>query len=168
MFLPHDLGTYLSGINQEKTKMTSREPTADMTSIGINYKGIKTQLNIGEGVEVPALLPRVKVNHRQRLSLVAAQLSKFVDFVYFSLYALLAIQLLLVLFAKNSGNGFVRLIKNISNPFFSPFKGFFPSLTAELGIVLFLPLLIAIFFYMFLYLIINGLLTVLVNRETDF
>lgn len=144
--------------------MINNKPAADKTQNVMNHERKKTNVNLGIGIEIPAQVPYSMLKKHQKLSL-AARISKIVDYIYFSLYGLLAARLLLVFLAENNISGFARFIKNIADPFFFPFKGFFPSLTAEFGVALFIPIIVAFFFYMFLYLIINGLLTLLVNRE---
>lgn len=144
------------------------ESDSDKTQNMINHESIKTNVKVGIGVEILAQVPRLMAQKPQKLSLVASQISKIVDYIYFSLYGVLAARLLVVFLAENSINGLVRVIKNIADPFYSPFKGIFPSLTAEFGVTLAIPIIIAIFFYMFLYLIINGLLTLLGNRKSPY
>jgi hypothetical protein len=93
------------------------------------------------------------------------RISQIVDYIFFSLYGLLALRLFLELFAAKSDTGLIQLTKYIIDPFYLPFRGIYPSLMAELGLTLVVPIIIAIFVYIFVYLILNGLLTILVNRK---
>ncbi len=95
-----------------------------------------------------------------------ARVSQIVDYVFFLIYGFLAIRLMLALFAANNSSEFVRLIKTITDPFYSPFKGIVPSLSAEGGFTLVLPIIVAMVVYLLLHLAINGLLRIFVHRKT--
>lgn len=95
---------------------------------------------------------------------VVARISQIVDYIFFLIYGLLAIRLLLALFAARSGNGFVEFIRTITDPIYAPFKGIVPSFSNE-GFTLALPLIVAIVVYMLLHLAINGLLRMFVHRK---
>ena len=94
------------------------------------------------------------------------QISQILDLGFFLLYGLLAIRLLLILFAANSSNGFVQFIKNITDPLYAPFKRIVPSLSADGGFTVALPIIVAIVVYLLLHLAINGLLRIFVHRKT--
>ena len=95
-----------------------------------------------------------------------ARISQIVDYIFFLIYGLLAIRLMLALFAANNSAGFVQFIKNITDPLYLPFKGIVPSLSAEGGFTLALPIVVAIVVYVLLHLAINGLLRIFVHRKT--
>lgn len=95
-----------------------------------------------------------------------ARVSQIVDYIFYLIYGLLAIRLMLALFAANNSAGFVQLIKNITDPFYAPFKGIVPSLSAEGGFTLALPIIVAIVVYLLLHLAVNGLLRIFVHRKT--
>ncbi len=99
-------------------------------------------------------------------SLVAARGSQFLDYAFFLLYGLLAIRLVLAMIAANSGNGFVRFIGAVTAPFFAPFRGIVPSVSAEGGFTLVVPILIAIVAYGLLHAAINALLRMVGSRKT--
>lgn len=95
---------------------------------------------------------------------VVARISQVIDYVFFLIYGLLAIRLILALFAAREGNDFVQFIRSITDPLYAPFKGIVPSLSND-GFTLALPLVVAIIVYMLLHLAINGLLRLFVHRK---
>src|SRR5918993_6104960 len=60
----------------------------------------------------------------------AARISQVVDYIFYVIYALLAIRFLLALLAANSNTGFVQFIVTVTNPFYAPFRGIVDSPTA--------------------------------------
>jgi uncharacterized protein YggT (Ycf19 family) len=97
----------------------------------------------------------------------AARGSQFLDYAFYVLYSLLGIRLVLSLIAAQSSNGFVRLIRAVTAPFYAPFSGIVPSPTAEGGYTLVGPILIALAVYMLLHLAINGALRMVAQRKTE-
>ncbi len=95
-----------------------------------------------------------------------ARVSQVVDYIFFLIYGLLALRLLLALFAARSDNGFVQFIRTISDPIYAPFKGIVAS-PSEQGYTLALPIIVAIVVYMLLHLAINGLLRMFVHRKVS-
>ncbi len=95
-----------------------------------------------------------------------ARISQIVDYIFYLIYGLLAIRLMLALFAANNSAGFVQLIKNITDPIYAPFKGIVPSPSVEGGFTLALPIIVAIVVYILVHLAINGLLRIFVHRKT--
>jgi YGGT family. len=97
---------------------------------------------------------------------VAARVSQVVDYIFLLLYAILAIRLLLELFAARESAGFVQFIKSLSNPFYAPFRGIVASPSND-GFTLALPIVVAIVAYMVLHLAINGLLRIVAHRKVE-
>ena len=95
-----------------------------------------------------------------------ARISQVVDYIFFVIYALLALRFLLALLAARSGAGFVRFIVTVTNPFYEPFRGIVASPSTDSGHTLMLPLVIAIIVYILLHLGINGLLRMFAHRKT--
>ena len=173
-----------------KHKMLDNKLKQDEAQRASNYEAIKTDVQAKVGGEIAAEAQRptstqgktidnLAGNMRQKAvdEVVAtenevergrflARVSQIVDYVFFLIYGLLTIRLMLALFAANSGNGFVQLIKNITDPIYAPFKGIVPNLTAEGGFTLVLPIIVAIVVYLLLHLAINGLLRIFVHRKT--
>ena len=95
-----------------------------------------------------------------------ARISQVVDYIFFVIYALLALRFLLALLAARSGAGFVRFIVTVTSPFYEPFRGIVASPRTDGGHTLMLPLVIAIIVYILLHLGINGLLRMFAHRKT--
>jgi uncharacterized protein YggT (Ycf19 family) len=96
-----------------------------------------------------------------------ARVSQFVDYAFYIVYALLGLRLLLALFAARQTNDFVQFIKTVTDPFYAPFRGIVPSLSADGGFTLALPIVVALVVYMLLHLGINGLLRLLAHRKVE-
>ena len=93
--------------------------------------------------------------------------SQVVDYIFGLIYGLLAIRLVLALVAARSNNGFVELIKTITDPFYAMFRGIVPSPSVEGGFTLALPIIIAMVVYALLHAAINGFLRMIANRKTE-
>jgi uncharacterized protein YggT (Ycf19 family) len=96
-----------------------------------------------------------------------ARISQIVDYIFYVIYSLLAIRLLLALFAARESAGFVQFIKSVTDPFYAPFKGIVPSIRTEDGFTLALPIIVALFVYALLHIGINRLLRIFVHRKTE-
>jgi uncharacterized protein YggT (Ycf19 family) len=94
------------------------------------------------------------------------RLSQVVDYAFYAVYTLLAIRLVLALIGANSSNGFVQLIRTVTDPFYAMFKGIVASPTAE-GFTLALPIVIAMLAYLVLHMGIKGLLRLIAHRKTE-
>jgi uncharacterized protein YggT (Ycf19 family) len=97
----------------------------------------------------------------------AARISQVVDFIFWVIYALLAIRFLLALLAARRSAGFVQFIYTISDPFYAPFRGIVAEPTAEGGARFALSILLAIVVYAVLHLGINKLLRLIAHRRTE-
>ena len=98
---------------------------------------------------------------------VVARISQVVDYIFLIIYSLLAIRLLLELFAARESAPFFQFIKSVTDPFYSPFRGLMPSPSTPEGFTLALPIIIAIVVYMLLHLAINGFLRLLAHRKVE-
>ena len=96
-----------------------------------------------------------------------ARVSQVVDYIFYVIYALLAVRLLLALMAARSSAGFVQLIYSVTDPLYRPFRGIVASPTAEGGYTLALPIVIAIIVYALVHAGINGLLRLIAHRKTE-
>ena len=96
-----------------------------------------------------------------------ARISQVVDYIFYVIYALLAIRFLLALLAARRSAGFVQLIYNVTDPFYAPFRGIVAEPTAEGGARFALSILLAIVVYVLLHLGINGLLRLIAHRKTE-
>ncbi len=98
---------------------------------------------------------------------IAARVSQIIDYLFFAIYALLAIRFVLALMAARRGAGFVQLITTITEPLYAPFRGIVASPSTDGGFTLALPILIAIIVYALLHAGINGLLRIMAHRKTE-
>jgi uncharacterized protein YggT (Ycf19 family) len=96
----------------------------------------------------------------------AARGSQFIDYGFYVVYALLAVRVVLGVIAARSDNGFVRLVRAVTDPFYAPFRGIVDSPSAEGGSILVVPILIAIVVYALLHAGINGMLRMVAQRKT--
>jgi hypothetical protein len=96
-----------------------------------------------------------------------ARVSQVVDYIFWVIYALLAMRFLLALMAARSSAGFVQFIVTVSNPFYLPFQGIVASPRTDGGHTLMLPIVIAIIAYALLHLAISGLLRMFAHRKTE-
>jgi uncharacterized protein YggT (Ycf19 family) len=96
-----------------------------------------------------------------------ARVSQVVDYIFYVIYALLAVRLLLALMAARPSAGFVQLIYSVTDPFYRPFRGIVASPTVDGGYTLALPIVIAIIVYALVHAGINGLLRLLAHRKTQ-
>lgn len=111
-----------------------------------------------------------EVTGKDREVAVARHLARgsgVIDYIFFLIYGLLAVRLVLALVAARSGNGFVRLIQTITDPFYGMFRGIVPSPAIDGGYTLVLPIIVAIVAYALLHTAINGALRMVANRKTE-
>lgn len=154
-----------------------------------NYEAIKSDVKAEVGGEIAAEAHVATASQAQRVENIAdnmrhravdevvqterevergrfmARVSQIVDYIFFLVYGLLAIRLLLALFAAREGNGFVQFVRAVTDPVYAPFKGIVASPTTAEGFTLALPIIIAIVAYMLLHLAINGLLRIFAHRK---
>lgn len=135
----------------------ARQPTASEAQHVDDIAGSMRQKAVSEVASTQGEIERGRV---------FARLSQIVDYIFFLIYGLLAIRLMLALFAANNNAGFVQFIKSVTDPLYAPFKGIVPSLSAEGGFTLALPIVVALVVYLLLHLAINGFLRIFVHRKT--
>jgi uncharacterized protein YggT (Ycf19 family) len=121
--------------------------------------------NVADGMRARAVDEVEETHHEVERGRVMARVSQVVDYLFFLLYALLGIRLLLELFAARESAGFYQFIENVTDPFYSPFRGLVPSPSSPEGFTLALPIIVAIVVYMLLHLAINGLLRLFAHRK---
>jgi hypothetical protein len=109
----------------------------------------------------------IDTEHEVQRSRGLARVSQIVDYIFYLIYALLAMRFLLALLAARSGAGFVRFVVAVSNPFYEPFRGIVASPRTDGGHTLMLPIVIAMVAYVLAHLLINALLRMLAHRKTE-
>lgn len=156
-----------------------------------NYEAIKTNVKSDVGAEIAARADKPTVseaaqtenmagNMRQKAineiadtdreverGRVMARISQVVDYIFFLIYASLAIRLLLELFAARESAGFVKFVKSATGLLYAPFEGIMRSPSTKEGFTLALPIIVAIIAYMVLHLAINGILKIFAQRKTE-
>lgn len=171
--------------------MVDNKLAMDEAQRAANYEAIRSDLNADVEANVAAEARAARVaqadrveglaNDMQRKAVddveqterevergrIAARISQVIDYLFFIVYGLLAIRLLLALFAARESAGFVQFIRDVSNPFYAPFRGIVPSPSTPEGFTLALPIIVAIVAYMVLHLAINGLLRLLAHRKVE-
>lgn len=156
-----------------------------------NYEAIKSGVKADVGSEIVAEAGEPSIAEAEDVNLIAgdlrgkalrevaesdrevergrlfARVSQIVDYCFYVLYGLLAIRLMLALFAARQSAGFVQFIKDVTDPFYAPFRGIVRSLATDEGFTLALPIVVALVVYMLLHAAINGLLRIFVHRKTE-
>lgn len=154
-----------------------------------NYEAIKSGVKTEVGGEIAAEAQRPNAAQAERIDHIAdnmrhkavnevveterevergrvmARVSQIVDYVFFLIYGLLAVRLLLELFAARESAGFVKFIKSATGLLYAPFQGIMPSPSKD-GFTLALPIIVAIIVYMLIHFAINGLLRIFAHRKT--
>ena len=120
---------------------------------------------VADGMRERAIADVVETERDVERGRVVARISQVVDYIFLLLYSVLAIRLLLELFAARESAPFFQFVKSISDPFYSPFRGLVPSPSTPEGFTLALPIVIAIVVYMLLHLAINSFLRILAHRK---
>lgn len=171
--------------------MVDNKLEIDEAQRAANYEAIKSSVKADVGDEIYAEAARPSASQAEQVEEVAggmrskavnevaqterevergrfmARVSQIVDYIFFLVYGLLAIRLLLALFAARSDNGFVQFIRSVTDPIYAPFKGIVASPATAEGFTLALPIIIAIVVYMLLHLAINGILRMFAHRKTS-
>ena len=154
-----------------------------------NYEAIKSDVKSEVGGEIASEATRPTVRQSERIDNIAgnmrqkavdevvetereversrtlARVSQVVDYVFFVIYGLLAVRLLLELFAARESAGFVKFIKSATGLLYAPFQGIMPSPSKD-GFTLALPIIVALIVYMLVHFGINGLLRIFAHRKT--
>jgi uncharacterized protein YggT (Ycf19 family) len=95
----------------------------------------------------------------------AARVSQVVDYIFYLIYSLIALELLLELLGARETNSFKRFIDALTAPLLMPFNTLMPDL-AQGRFQLKVSYLVALLVYVLLHFAINGLLRLLAHRKT--
>lgn len=94
----------------------------------------------------------------------AARISQIIDYVFYLIYGVIALQFLLKLMGARTGNGFVQFIAGISSPLLAPFERIVG--TPSVGAAQFqLSYVFALIVYILLHLALNGMLRLIAQRK---
>lgn len=96
----------------------------------------------------------------------AARVSQVVDYIFYLIYGLIALEFLLGLMAARSGNGFVQFIGALTRPLLAPFERIVGTPTA--GAHQFrISYLFALVVYVLIHLAINGAFRLVAHRKVS-
>jgi uncharacterized protein YggT (Ycf19 family) len=95
-----------------------------------------------------------------------ARVSQVVDYVFYVVYGIIALEILLEALGASEGAGFKQFVDAIAAPLLAPFRGLMPD--PGVGRFRFmLSYVIALVVYLLLHLAANGLLRLFVHRKTE-
>lgn len=134
----------------EKTTTPQEEKKIEEFAVGLRQKSIGDLASEERRVE------------RGRF---VARISQLIDYLFYVVYALLAVRFILALLAAKKSAGFTVLIHNLTDKLYAPFKDIVPTLTAHEGYKLELSLLIALIVYALVHMGIDQLLKLLAHRK---
>ncbi len=91
---------------------------------------------------------------------------RLVGYGFAAVYALLAVRLLIALFAADPATGSVRLVMALTDPLVAPFHRLLPEPSTDGGYVLALPVVLTIVLYIVLHAAIRAMLRAVGHRGT--
>ena len=95
----------------------------------------------------------------------AARVSQVVDYIFYLIYALIALEIVLELLGARETNSFKRFMDALTAPLLMPFNTLMPDL-AQGRFQLKVSYIVALLVYVLLHFAINGLLRLLAHRKT--
>lgn len=111
-----------------------------------------------------SVLEAVETEHEIGRGRTAARASQVVDYLFYVIYGLIALQFMLRLMGAGPGNGFVKFIAGITSPLLGPFERIVA--TPSSGSYRFeLSYLLALGVYIFLHLAIKGVFRLIAHRR---
>lgn len=102
-------------------------------------------------------------DRRQRV----ARTMQIIDFLFCTVYVLLAVRLVLGMIGASSTSGFVKLIESVTNPFYAFFQGIVQSPSAAGGYTIVLPIMVAAGAYALLHWGVRSLAKVMIYRQSE-
>jgi uncharacterized protein YggT (Ycf19 family) len=94
----------------------------------------------------------------------AARISQVVDYVFYLIYGVIALQFILRLLGARSGNGFVQFIASVSWPLLAPFERIVGTPSAGAHQIQ-VSYLLALVVYILLHFAINGAFRLIAHRK---
>jgi uncharacterized protein YggT (Ycf19 family) len=137
-------------IKQESARV---EPTESAQVAGVAHE--LKQKSVHEAVSTERELGRGRA---------AARISQVVDYVFYIIYGLIALEFLLGLMGARSGNGFVQFIGALTRPLLAPFERIVGTPTAG-AFQLRMSYLFALIVYILIHLAINGAFRLVAHRK---
>lgn len=111
---------------------------------------------VGEVVETEVHIERARG---------VARVSQFIDYLFYLIYGIIALEILLELIGARDANAFKRFIDAVSRPLLAPFRGLVDDPSSGPNQFR-LSYIVALVFYLLLHLAVTGLLRLLVRRRT--
>jgi YggT family protein len=105
---------------------------------------------------------RAATRSREQRSYAVGRVIMGVDYLFYLLYAVLAVRFVLALVGASRTAGFVQFINGITQPFYAPFSGIVAAPSMNGGVMDF-PVLIAILAYALLHMAVRGLLRLMIS-----
>jgi uncharacterized protein YggT (Ycf19 family) len=127
--------------------------SSDLSSVARELK----QKSVQEAVVTERELERGKA---------AARVSQVIDYIFYIIYGLIALQFVLRLMGAYRSNQFVEFVARISHPLTGPFEGIVATPTAG-AYQIEISYLIALVVYILIHLAINGALRLLAHRKVS-
>jgi uncharacterized protein YggT (Ycf19 family) len=125
---------------------------AEAAAVGDRFR----EKAIGEVVDTEAEIERGRA---------AARVSQVVDYIFYLIYSLIALEILLELLGARETNSFKRFIDALTAPLLMPFNTLMPDL-AQGRFQFKVSYLVALLVYVLLHFAVNGLLRLLAHRKT--
>jgi uncharacterized protein YggT (Ycf19 family) len=139
-----------SRIKQESARVEPKE-SAEVASVAQELK----QKSVHEAVSTERELGRGRT---------AARVSQVVDYLFYLIYGLIAIEFLLGLMGARSGNGFVQFIGAVTRPLLAPFERIVGTPSSG-GFQVRISYLFALIVYVLIHLAINGAFRLVAHRK---
>jgi uncharacterized protein YggT (Ycf19 family) len=152
---------------EEVKGRVQREVNAEIASHAdqLNQNEREQAAAVGGQLKHKALKEVVDTDTEVERSRAIARFSQFVDYVFYLIYGLIALQITLDLLGARRGNGFRNFIDTITWPLLAPFNSLMPSVGSG-SFQLRLSYIFALVVYLLLHMAINGLLRLLGSRKT--
>ena len=143
----------------------------DNVNVGIAQQAAAGQdsarlAQLGEHLQEQAVRDVVATERDVATTRVAARGSQFLDYLFYLIYGVIALQILFDLLGARKANAISQFINAVSSPLLAPFRNLFPDPAA--GRFQFrISYLMAIVVYILLHLAINGLFRLIAHRKTE-
>lgn len=106
----------------------------------------------------------VETEHEIGRGRTAARISQVVDYIFYIIYGLIALQFVLRLIGARPGNGFVQFIASVTHPLLALFERIVPTVSSGSNQIEF-SYLLALVVYILIHLTINGAFRLLAHRK---
>ena len=98
---------------------------------------------------------------------VIARSVQIIDFLFYTVYVLLAVRLVLGMIGASAKSGFVKLIASVTDPFYAFFRDIVQSPSASGGYTIALPILVAAAAYALLHWGVRSLARLIAYRQSE-